>query len=367
MTTRGRPPVLDAVKKEKILEALGQGFSVQFAARRVGCDEGTVRYAAKRDREFAAEMDQRQYDAEFDMVKNIRQASATPQYWRAAAWDLERMHPDRYAPRGRHMISPEQVVHLGKQFIAAIERNVPEEIRAPLLQDIRRLLGEMLTEGATRVLEDRADYVPEDCLPPYGDDDDAPMPGPLADAPASGPNLGEGVTLQEGAGSQESGVTRQDDSASGPGEAVSGSPAVVGEQPGAPAAAEEVGPAEAEGGRETGVRRQGPGVGRRESAAPPSADMVRHTECADYVEIPDAAPPAGKEPGAPPYAEKYAGRKGHGRLKTGDRAPAGLAPPGAEEMPGGPVPAQSAVSSPGAPPNAEKNHGSQAAQGRCAT
>jgi hypothetical protein len=358
---------LDAAKKEKILEALGQGFSVRFAARRVGCDEGTVRYAAKRDCEFAAEMDSKQYEAEFDMVKNIRQASATPQYWRAAAWNLERMHPDRYAPRGRHMITPEQVVHLGKQFIAAIERNVPEEIRSPLLQDIRRLLGETLTEGATRVLEDRADYLPEDCLPPYGDDDDAQMPEPPADAPASGPSAGDGVTLQEGAESQESGAARQDDSASGPGEAVSGSPAVVGEQPGAPADAEEIGRAEAEGRQETGVGRQESGVGRRKNAASPPADMVRHTECADYMKIPAAAPPAGNGPGAPPLAEQDAGQEGQGRLKTGDRGQSGFAPPFAEEMPGGSVPAERALSSPGAPPNAEQLHGSQAAQGNCAT
>jgi hypothetical protein len=265
------------------------------------------------------------------------------------------------------MITPEQVVQLGKQFIAAIERNVPEEIRGPLLQDIRRLLGETLTEGATRVLEDRADYVPEDCLPPYGDDDDAPMSPPAADAPASGPSAGEGVTLEEGAGGQETEDTGLDDDAPGPGEADSGSPGLLEKQPGAPAAAEEIGPAEAKGRRETGDRRQEPGVGGRENTTPPSAGMVRHTECADYFEIPAAAPRAGKGPVAPPFAEKYARQEGHGRLKTGDRGQAGLAPPGAEEIPGGPVPAESALGRPGAPPFAEQIPGGRIAQGHCAT
>jgi hypothetical protein len=315
MAAIGRPPVLDAEKKEKILEALGQGFSVRFAARRVGCDEGTIRNAAKRDPEFAAEMDQRQYDAEFDMVKNIRQASATPQYWRAAAWNLERSHPDRYAPRGRHTITPEQVVHLGKQFIAAIERNVPEEIRAPLIQDIRRLLGETLTEGATRILEDRADYLPEDCLPPYsGDDSAAPAPRPEAPACAPPPaETGDGPVEDAIQGPE---ARTEEGLAPPPGEA----------GPGAPAFAEQ-------------------SADQEERAAPEAADRKRQGVAPPFAEN-SAGPPAGLQevPAGPAHAREAArpeqdggrGPREGGRKRGAPFQESPAPPPIAEELRGAP-------------------------------
>jgi hypothetical protein len=55
MARTGSPPVLDAEKKAKVLEVVGAGFPIRYAARYVGCDEGTIRHAGQRDPEWRAQ------------------------------------------------------------------------------------------------------------------------------------------------------------------------------------------------------------------------------------------------------------------------------------------------------------------------
>ena len=50
------------------------------------------------------------------LVKNIRNAAKKEQYWRAAAWALERCFPEKYARRGPDVITAEQIGLLLTKF-----------------------------------------------------------------------------------------------------------------------------------------------------------------------------------------------------------------------------------------------------------
>jgi len=57
MAKIGRPPILDKAMKRDILATVREGQSVRLAARQLGCDEGTIRYAAKNDAKFGEALD----------------------------------------------------------------------------------------------------------------------------------------------------------------------------------------------------------------------------------------------------------------------------------------------------------------------
>jgi hypothetical protein len=104
MKVIGRPPTFNEAMKREVVRLVSQGFSVRLAARSVGCAEGTVRYARKNDPEFAQQFEQVGAERELALLRIIRQAAKDPRQWRAGAWLLERMFPERYAPckgRGR--------------------------------------------------------------------------------------------------------------------------------------------------------------------------------------------------------------------------------------------------------------------------
>ena len=90
----GRPPVLDHVKKGQILAILSVGCNRRIAARYVGCSPKTIQNTADREPEFAKQLHHADHGAEIEYLKRIRTAAQKEQYWRAAAWALERLNPE---------------------------------------------------------------------------------------------------------------------------------------------------------------------------------------------------------------------------------------------------------------------------------
>ena len=125
MATRGRPPVLDPIKKGEILALLTIGCSRRVAAQYVGCARSTIERTARRDPAFAAKLRQAKTNTEIGFFKNIQQAARKEQYWRAAAWALERMIPEKYARRGPDVITVEQIAVLVSQFADILVAEVP--------------------------------------------------------------------------------------------------------------------------------------------------------------------------------------------------------------------------------------------------
>jgi len=108
----GRPPVLDTFKKREILAILTVGCSRRIAAAYVGCDVTTIRNTALRDPEFAEKLGRVENQTELGCLRNIQNAAKKEQYWRAAAWILERRNPQDYALRHADAVTPEQLQSL---------------------------------------------------------------------------------------------------------------------------------------------------------------------------------------------------------------------------------------------------------------
>lgn len=125
MGKTGRRPVLDEMKRREILAILSVGCSRRAAAWYVGCAVSTIQNTAERDAPFADALRHAESQHEITYLKNIQQAARLPQYWRAAAWVLERVFPQRYAPRGADVLGIGQITHLLGQLAEIVVQEVP--------------------------------------------------------------------------------------------------------------------------------------------------------------------------------------------------------------------------------------------------
>jgi hypothetical protein len=132
--------VLDEGKQLEILAILTVGCSQTVAAHYVGCDRKTIQRTAERDPKFAEKIQRAKCNAEIGLVKNIRNAAKKEQYWRAAAWALERGFPEKYARRGPDVITAEQLAQILGQFAERITQLVPnEKSRKNIVKDVESL------------------------------------------------------------------------------------------------------------------------------------------------------------------------------------------------------------------------------------
>ena len=124
MAKCGRRPVLDEIKRREILAILSVGCSRRAAARYVGCATSTIQNTADRDPDFAEALGHAESQAELNSMKHIAAAAKKPQYWRAAAWVLERTRPQQYASRRPDTITREQVARLLVRFAQIVAEEV---------------------------------------------------------------------------------------------------------------------------------------------------------------------------------------------------------------------------------------------------
>ncbi len=125
MAKCGRRPVLDEMKRREILAILTVGCSRRTAAKYVGCAASTIQNTADRNPAFAEKLRRAENQAEVTFMKNINSAAKKAQYWRAAAWALERRNPQEYARRGPDVITVEQISRLLSQCADVIVEEVP--------------------------------------------------------------------------------------------------------------------------------------------------------------------------------------------------------------------------------------------------
>lgn len=95
----GRPSKLDEAKRREICAILAVGGSWATAAQYVGCALTTIRRTAGRDPQFAADLKKASSQCEVAHLHHIQTAAREHKQWRASAWALERLHPDRYGRR----------------------------------------------------------------------------------------------------------------------------------------------------------------------------------------------------------------------------------------------------------------------------
>ena len=141
MGKRGRPPVLDEGKQREIAAILSLGCSQAAAARYVGCAGSTIQRTAEREPAFAERLDRAKSNAEVGLVRNIRDAANKSQYWRAAAWALERFFPDDYSQRHPRVITAPQLAAVLTQFAEILIRQVPvERYRKRIVKELQALV-----------------------------------------------------------------------------------------------------------------------------------------------------------------------------------------------------------------------------------
>jgi len=140
----GRPPVLDQIKKHEILAIVSMGCSRRTAARYVGCDAKTIRNTADRDPEFADRLCHASQSAEIEYVRNINKAAKKEQYWRAAAWALERLNPEDFAKRSPGKLTPEEMRTLLERLGEILLSEVPvARHRKAAVKRLDRLLAKI--------------------------------------------------------------------------------------------------------------------------------------------------------------------------------------------------------------------------------
>ena len=125
---RGRPRVLDEVKRREICALVAGGCSLREAAKYVGCGINTIRRELERNAEFSAGIRHSQTDAQLSPLRAMQQAVG--KHWRAAAWFLERAYPERFARRDPTTLNARQARHLLNEVIDIIRR----EIHDPYMQ-----------------------------------------------------------------------------------------------------------------------------------------------------------------------------------------------------------------------------------------
>ncbi|MDZ4819586.1 MAG: hypothetical protein SGJ20_11490 [Planctomycetota bacterium] len=146
---RPRRKVILPDMQDKICAMLAVGGTLSMAAQFTGCHVASIRAELRYNPEFAERLKKAELRSEIGFLKSIH-AAANDQQWRAAAWALERLFPDRYAKRPPRTVSLDELTELTKQITEAIVSEVPAKLyRQRLQQRIEELLNTLRASADT--------------------------------------------------------------------------------------------------------------------------------------------------------------------------------------------------------------------------
>jgi transposase len=146
---RKRPFLDDEARRREILAILSVGGSQRTAAAYVGCSKSTIFRTAQRDAEFGAKLRRAQYGVEVGYLRNLQKAAKKEQYWRAAAWALERLNPEEFG--NRRTVPVADVTLLLERLADFIVKSVRDPaVRRRIIHRVRRLLQELHSQSETK-------------------------------------------------------------------------------------------------------------------------------------------------------------------------------------------------------------------------
>jgi len=143
---------LDETKKREVFAILTVGGTRLMAAQYVGCHVETIRRTALRDPQFADQLRKAEVGPELTFLRNIQQASKDPKQWRASAWALERLYPDRYGRRPPNSITPEQLTEVIREMATIVVGEVPAK---PFREKVLMRLSELAAEPRKQATKKR--------------------------------------------------------------------------------------------------------------------------------------------------------------------------------------------------------------------
>jgi len=134
---------LSPQERTEYLALLSAGYARTTAAKFIHRAPGTIQNTMANDPEFAEQVAKAEENSEVFYLSCIRRAALKEQYWRAAAWVLERRQPDRYAAKKPETLTAEHV----QKFMATCMRIIAEELPEQERRDkIMQRLEEELKE-----------------------------------------------------------------------------------------------------------------------------------------------------------------------------------------------------------------------------
>lgn len=134
---------LDATKRREVCAILAVGGTRVMAATYVGCVPATIRATAQRIPEFDEQLRKAELGPEIKFLNSIQAAAGDVKQWRAAAWALERMFPERYARRAPDTITIDQMNEIIQALAEIIVGEVPvKKYRQRLLERLAELLAD---------------------------------------------------------------------------------------------------------------------------------------------------------------------------------------------------------------------------------
>ena len=139
---------LNEDKLKEIVAILSIGCSIETAAKFIKCSPATIRNEIGKNADFATEVESAKQQSEIYFLQKIKAAANKDQYWRAAAWALERRCPNRYAARGAKSLSEEQVVSLIRNLVEIVLPEVHDRIeRMNIMNKVHKLIKSLDLSG----------------------------------------------------------------------------------------------------------------------------------------------------------------------------------------------------------------------------
>lgn len=141
--------LLSEAKRKEIVAIISIGGSRESAAKYVRCSPSTIRTEMKNHPTFADEVRSAEEKSEIYFLQRIRAAADKAQYWRAAAWALERRCPNRYAARGANTLSEEQVLKLITDLTEIVVPEISDvDERIKIIEKVKTLIGTLEMDEA---------------------------------------------------------------------------------------------------------------------------------------------------------------------------------------------------------------------------
>jgi len=151
-TNMPRPRALDDAKRREVCALVSAGCGIAHAARYVGTSAITVRREAMRNPEFYQQLRDAELSAQVVPLQALKKAAQT--HWRAAAWYLERTHPDEFGRRNVERYTVQQVETLLCEFYETIFAGIDD---TEVVDRVNDKVGDFL---AHHNMEARAVLVP---------------------------------------------------------------------------------------------------------------------------------------------------------------------------------------------------------------
>jgi hypothetical protein len=137
---------LDLCKRAEIASLARLGCSRRMCAELVGCHHATIARTAARHPEFARQLADAEGAVDIAALERIQKAGEENKNWRAAAWVLERRHPEEFGRHTPHTINGDQVMKLLARIFDFTIPVVPEDKVKEFLREFNLAMRDVEAE-----------------------------------------------------------------------------------------------------------------------------------------------------------------------------------------------------------------------------